>query len=136
MRSSSVPRSSSPVTGSRSTSLSRAARARSRIIHKNESKPSIRVNGKSGRPCTFQPLLRFSSERNFDEVCAEKQTSEIDHGRGLAKRAGWQRSVLALSMDGVTGKRGGNLGGHSESPARAHQHGLSRTCLSGREHAA
>src|SRR5712671_6103191 len=54
VRSSSEPRSNSPVTGSLPTSFSRARRDRSRIIHKNESERS--------RPCQFQicPILQFS----------------------------------------------------------------------------
>src|SRR5712691_12794570 len=64
VRSSSEPRSNSPVTGNLPTSFWRARRVCSRIIHKNESGAAAGVNLNSVRPCSFPPTGRFWPNEN------------------------------------------------------------------------
>jgi hypothetical protein len=59
VRSSSEPRSNSPVIGNLPTSFWRARRVRSRIIHKNESEATANVNPKSVRPRSFPQISGF-----------------------------------------------------------------------------
>jgi hypothetical protein len=72
VRSSSEPRSNSPVIGNLPTSFWRARRVRSRIIHKNESMVATNVNPNPSDLAVFPQTSRFYPKANAIQFCAGK----------------------------------------------------------------
>jgi len=71
VRSNSEPRSNSPVTGSLPRSFSRLRRARSRIIHKNESTATVGVNSNPSDLAVFRKCCDSNRKRGVPNFAPE-----------------------------------------------------------------